>query len=154
MAESHAELRVDLVDWAKHEPAIRAVREAVFIREQGVPVDLEWDGLDPLCMHLLAWSDRGEPIGTARMRAEGKIERMAVLESWRGRGVGRALLRTLVELAARRGLVRVTLAAQTHAVGFYERAGFRPVGDLFMDAGIPHRLMVRDLPLPKAGEKA
>ena len=149
--QHRVELRVELVEWLEAEPVIRAIREAVFISEQAVLEELEWDGLDPLCTHALAWNDLGDPIGTARMKAGGTIGRMAVLKDWRGRGVGRALLRTLLELAGRQGLSRVTLAAQTHALGFYEQAGFHVVGDPFMDAGIPHRLMVRDLLLPPAG---
>ena len=150
MTQHHAVLRVELVDWVEAEPSIRAIRERVFIREQAVPEELEWDGLDPLCAHVLAWNDHGDAIGTARMQAKGTIGRMAVLKDWRGRGVGRALLQTLLDLAARQGLSRVTLAAQIHALGFYEQAGFHVVGDLFMDAGIPHRRMVRDLLLPQA----
>jgi predicted GNAT family N-acyltransferase len=142
---------VELVDWLEAEPVIRAIREAVFISEQAVPEELEWDGLDPLCTHALVWNDLGDAIGTARMQAEGTIGRMAVLKDWRSRGAGRALLQTLLELATRQGLSRVTLAAQLHVLGFYERAGFHAVGDPFMDAGIPHRLMVRDLLLPPAG---
>ena len=148
MTHQHEKLRVKLVDWAGAEAAIRAIRESVFIVEQAVPKELEWDGLDPLCAHVLAWNDLGDAIGTARMQAEGTIGRMAVLKDWRGRGVGRALLQTLLNLATRQGLSRMTLAAQTHALGFYERAGFHIVGDAFMDAGIPHRSMVRDLLLP------
>ena len=75
---------------------------------------------------------------------------MAVLKDWRRRGVGRALLKTLLDLAARQGLTRVTLSAQTHALGFYERAGFHVVGETFMDAGIPHRKMVKELMVPQA----
>jgi predicted GNAT family N-acyltransferase len=144
------EVRVALVDWAEAEKAIRAIRQAVFIYEQAVPEELEWDGLDPLCAHVLAWNEIGEAVGTARIQAEGTIGRMAVLKDWRGRGVGFALLRTLLDLAARQGLSQVTLAAQTHAIGFYERAGFYAIGEPFLDAGIPHRLMVRDLLLPRA----
>jgi predicted GNAT family N-acyltransferase len=145
------EVRVALVDWAEAEKAIRAIRQAVFIYEQAVPEELEWDGLDPVCAHVLAWNEIGEAVGTARIQAEGTIGRMAVLKGWRGRGVGAALLRTLLDMAARQGLSRVTLSAQTHAIGFYERAGFHVVGEPFMDAGIPHRLMVKDMLLPCTG---
>ena len=138
-------LQVELVDWVTAQSAIRTIRETVFIREQGVLEELEWDGLDPLCAHGLAWNDLGEAIGTARMQTKGIIGRMAVLKDWRGRGVGRALLQTLLDLAARQGLARVTLSAQTHALGFYERAGFYMIGEPFMDAGIPHRKMIKDL---------
>ncbi|CBK43435.1 putative Acetyltransferase, GNAT family [Nitrospira defluvii] len=145
MPQHHDIGRVELTDWTTTGSAIRAIRETVFIHEQGVPVELEWDGLDSACAHVLAWNNRGEAIGTARMQQNGTIGRMAVLKDWRGRGVGRALLRTLLDLATRRGLSRVTLSAQTHALGFYERAGFDVVGEPFIDAGIPHRKMVKEL---------
>ena len=138
-------MRVKLVDWVDAEPLIRPVRETVFIHEQAVPEELEWDGLDPQCAHVLAWNDQADAIGTARMQANGTIGRMAVLKDWRGRGAGRALLEALLDCAVRQGLTRVTLSAQTHAIGFYERAGFHVVGELFIDAGIPHRKMVKEL---------
>ena len=138
-------VRVAAVEWASAEPAIRAIRETVFIREQSVPEEMEWDGLDPSCIHVLAWNGSGEAIGTARLQMMGTIGRMAVLDGWRGRGVGSALLQTLLDLALRQGLARVTLSAQAHAVGFYERAGFLAIGEPFMDAGIPHRKMTKDL---------
>lgn len=149
MPQHHDIGRVELTDWTTTGSAIRAIRETVFIHEQGVPVELEWDGLDSACAHVLAWNNRGEAIGTARMQQNGTIGRMAVLKDWRGRGVGRALLQTLLDLATRRGLPRVTLSAQTHALGFYERAGFDVVGEPFIDAGIPHRKMVKELKVPQ-----
>ena len=138
-------MRVKLVNWVDAEPLIRPVRESVFIHEQAVPKELEWDGLDPRCAHALAWNDQGDAIGTARMQANGTIGRMAVLKDWRGRGAGRALLEALLDLAGKQRLERVALSAQTHAIGFYERAGFHVVGEPFMDAGIPHRKMVKEL---------
>ena len=141
-------IRIESVNWVAEESAIRAIPENVFIREQAVPEDLEWDGLDPVCTHLLAWNDFGQTIGTARMQPHGIIGRMAVLEAWRGRGVGSALLRRLLQLAAQQGLSRVTLSAQTHALGFYDRAGFVAIGEPFMDAGILHRKMAKDLTNP------
>jgi predicted GNAT family N-acyltransferase len=145
MQPYHENLRVEPVEWGKEEEAIRTIREAVFIGEQAVPVELEWDGLDPVCAHVLAWNASGEPIGTGRMQRAGAIGRMAVVKSWRGRGIGQAILQELLKLAAKQGLSRVTLSAQTHAVGFYERAGFHPLGEVFIDAGIPHRRMVKQL---------
>lgn len=145
MTRHHENLRVELVEWGNGEAAIRAIRKTVFILEQAVPEELEWDGLDSNCAHVLALNERSEAIGTARMQPNGTIGRMAVLKVWRGRGVGRALLQTLLDLAVRQGLPRVTLSAQTHAIGFYERAGFLAVGEPFMDAGIPHRKMEREL---------
>ncbi len=137
--------RLTLVPWETSESIIRGIRELVFVREQGVPEELEWDGLDPACLHILAWSDSDDAIGTARLQPDGKIGRMAVLKEWRGRGVGRAMLQALLKAAIERGLPKVELAAQTQAIGFYEREGFRAIGEVFMDAGIPHRKMVLDL---------
>jgi predicted GNAT family N-acyltransferase len=153
MGQHRLKPRVELVEWAEMQSPIRTIREAVFITEQGVPEALEWDGLDPLCSHALAWNSVGEPIGTARMRADGVIGRMAVLRNWRGRGIGRSLLEILLHLAVKQGLQQVTLAAQIHAVGFYERAGFHAIGAPFMDAGIPHRMMIRDLLAPRTGSE-
>ncbi|TKB87265.1 MAG: GNAT family N-acetyltransferase, partial [Nitrospira sp.] len=80
MPQHPDEGRVELTDWTTTESAIRAIRETVFIHEQGVPVELEWDGLDLSCAHVLAWNDREEAIGTARMQQNGTIGRMAVLK--------------------------------------------------------------------------
>ncbi len=144
-----ATMRVDLVEWGQGEAAIRLIRETVFVREQGVTLELEWDGQDPSCWHALAWSEQGEPIGTGRLYQEGqqaRLGRMAVLKEHRGRGVGRALLSTLLDLARARGMTKVYLAAQVPAMGFYERQGFQVTGELFEDAGIPHRAMTLALP--------
>ncbi len=143
--------RVELLSWAAAEPLVRPIRETVFIQEQGVPVELEWDGLDPSCVHALVRSPEGTPIGTARMRPDGKIGRMAVLPAWRRRGVGTALLDALLREADRRGLVEVTLDAQTRALGFYRKRGFAAAGAVFLDAGIPHRTMRRPLARERTG---
>jgi predicted GNAT family N-acyltransferase len=126
------------VTWEEAAPQLRAVREAVFMAEQGVPAELEWDGLDPRCAHVLAQSGEGQAIGTARLTPDGHIGRMAVLAPWRGRGVGRALMEAVLAEARRRGLRRLALNAQTPARGFYRRFGFRQEGGEFPEAGIPH----------------
>lgn len=136
-----SEFRIAEVTYAASEPALRAVREAVFVREQGVPLELEWDGLDAAAVHVLAEGADGTPMGTGRLLPDGHIGRVAVLPRWRGRGVGRALVAALIEIARRRGLTRVHLSAQTHALPFYEGLGFVAEGEAFMDAGIPHRHM-------------
>ncbi len=130
-------------DWLGDESSIRAIRNAVFVEEQGVDAALEWDGKDSDCVHLLAYDKDGNAIGTARMRADGHIGRMAVLPAWRGRGVGGALLLMLIERAAAHGLDEVHLDAQTLAAGFYHRHGFIASGDEFAAAGIPHIRMSR-----------
>ena len=133
-----ASFRVAEVRWADAAAELGAVRVAVFVREQGVPEALEWDERDALCVHVLASDAAGQPIGTGRLTPDGHIGRMAVLPAWRKNGVGRAMLAALVSLARTRGGAEVILNAQTHAVGFYRRAGFRVTSDEFMEAGIPH----------------
>ena len=129
--------------WPQDAEALRSVREPVFVQEQRVPLELERDGTDIACLHLLARDDDGHPIGAARLSPHGQIGRMAVLPAWRGRGVGRALLAAAVELAKELGMDKVELHAQCHASGFYREAGFLESGDVFMDAGIPHVRMVQ-----------
>jgi predicted GNAT family N-acyltransferase len=140
-----AGFRVRLADWQADAEALRAIRHAVFVVEQQVPADLEWDGIDGACRHAIAENSRGEAIGCGRLLADGHIGRMAVRAPWRGRGVGAALLIQLVELARETGLRRVVLNAQTHALPFYGRHGFVARGSEFVEAGIPHQEMVRDL---------
>jgi len=129
--------------WTRDRAALQAIRHGVFVIEQQVPVELEWDGLDEGCAHLLAEDAAGRPIGCARLLPDGHVGRMAVLEPWRGRGVGRALLRAAVDRAQAAGFAIVRLNAQVHALGFYEREGFEARGEVFDDAGIPHRAMQR-----------
>ena len=102
------QLRVRAADWNVDRAALRVVREQVFVREQAVPVELEWDEFDPLCQHVVAEA-AGQAIGTGRLLPDGHIGRMAVLESWRGQGVGSALLVALLRLARDRGIRRVRL---------------------------------------------
>ena len=135
--------------WREERKALARIRERVFVREQGVPLELEWDDLDKGALHLLAVSAAGDPIGTARMLADGHIGRMAVLPEWRRRGVGSALLRELLHIATERSISTPFLDAQSRAVDFYRRHGFKVAGEEFMDAGIPHRHMVyRSEPSP------
>lgn len=128
--------------------ACRALRRTVFIDEQGVSEADELDDLDDLAIHLLA-SDDGQAIGSARLLVQGdlgKIGRVCVLASARGRGIGAALIRHAVQrFRAQSGVSRVKLGAQTHALGFYEALGFRAVGDVYDDAGIAHRDMILQL---------
>ena len=126
-------------------PGIKTVREQVFIQEQHVPVALEWDGLDDAAIHVVAEDKHAQVIGTARLLEDGHIGRMAVLPKWRHQGVGSALLKELLLIAQQRQLSKVFLHAQTIAIGFYERHGFRVLGEEFMDAGIPHHYMERHL---------
>ena len=137
--------RIRLADWDKDEGTLRAVRHAVFVIEQRVPVQIEWDGIDADCCHAIAEDAAGNAIGCARLLPDGHIGRLAVLAAWRGREVGGALLEWLIALARERGHRRVVLNAQTHALAFYERHGFAPVGDPFVEAAIAHQPMQRVL---------
>jgi len=138
------QLRVRAADWDADRAALRAVREQVFVREQAVPIELEWDEFDPLCQHVVAEA-AGQAIGSGRLLPDGHIGRMAVLESWRGQGVGSALLEALLRLARDSGIRRVRLNAQSRAVAFYRRQGFIAEGEEFIEVGIPHRSMWRDV---------
>jgi predicted GNAT family N-acyltransferase len=129
------------VNWLASRDKLHAVRRVVFVEEQNVPEELEWDEADEHAYHVLALSQDGVPIGTGRLKLDCQIGRMAVLKEWRGRGVGSALMKLLLDLAEKDGCTRVMLHAQTHAVNFYARFGFRVAGDEFDDAGIPHRQM-------------
>lgn len=128
-------------DWQDDQAALSAVRRQVFILEQRVPEELEWDEADAPALHMLACDGGGHAIGTGRLLQDGHIGRMAVLREWRGRGVGAAILDALIAAARGRGLRGIVLNAQTHALGFYARRGFVAEGDEFPDAGIPHRRM-------------
>lgn len=137
-------MRIDVTDDIA---ACRELRRIVFIEEQGVSEADEVDEQDEDAVHLLLYVD-DRAVGTARLLlkgAEGKITRVAVLKDLRGMGLGKALMRAAVSELAVRGAARAVLGSQTHAIGFYEALGFVAEGPQFDDAGIPHRMMVRDL---------
>jgi len=129
---------VSLVSWHDGEPLLRSVREAVFIREQGIPPELEWDGLDEDCRHALVLSSNGEAIGCGRMQADGHIGRIAVLPKWRKQKVGTAIMEALLDYARAHDYPQVDVDAQTYAVPFYRSFEFVEEGDVFPDAGLPH----------------
>ncbi len=138
---SDTRFTVEIADWDRDQATVRSIREAVFVVEQNVPVELEWDGVDQHCVHVIAYANERKAVGTGRLRRDGHIGRLAVLASWRGRGAGSSLLLKLVAIATARGTSPIALNAQTHAQAFYERFGFVAEGDEFNDAGIPHRHM-------------
>jgi predicted GNAT family N-acyltransferase len=121
-----------------------AIRLRVFVREQHVPSEIELDRDDRRAIHFLATS-AGRAIGTARIvmhRRSAKIGRMAVLKTYRSKGIGARLLKRAVAAAKQRHAQRIYLHAQVPVIGFYETLGFRCVGPVFGEAGIPHRKMV------------
>ncbi|MGY1689610.1 GNAT family N-acetyltransferase [Geodermatophilus sp. SYSU D01105] len=132
-------------DW----PEVVALRTRVFVEEQGVPAEIEQDALDATAVHALVRDDTGRVVATGRLLArEGRavIGRMAVDAGVRGHGYGAAVLAELHRQAVLRGLPEVELHAQVTARGFYERAGYTPVGDVYVEAGIVHVTMRRALP--------
>jgi predicted GNAT family N-acyltransferase len=135
--------RIALMTWSEALPLARPVREAVFIVEQAVPRELEWDDWDEPSVHAIAYGPGGGPVGTARLLPDGHLGRMAVLKEHRGRGVGSALASALMACAAERGIAEIVLNAQTHAAGFYRRLGFIERGPVFEEAGIPHVEMAK-----------
>ncbi len=136
---------VSLVSWHDGEPLLKSVREAVFIREQGVPAELEWDGLDVGARHALALSHQGDAVGCGRMFANGHVGRISVLRQWRKQKVGTAIMEALLDYAQAHGYKQVDVDAQTHAVPFYHSFGFAEQGKQFMDAGLPHIKMTMQL---------
>lgn len=128
-----------------------SIRRTVFIEEQGVPEDLELDGHDDDCVHFLV-VDGGNDVGTARLTIldgpdgqRGKAQRVAVVQSHRKRGVGAIVMGALEQEARDRGCATVVLSSQVTAIPFYERLGFKAHGDVYDDAGLPHRDMTKKL---------
>jgi len=135
-------IRIRLADWQRDNLHIRRIREAVFIAEQAIPPELEWDAEDTGAVHFLAL-EGDYPIGTARLLADGEIGRVSVLKDWRGLKIGDQLLEAVIAEAEHRQLKQQKLSAQVHATAFYERHGFHVVSDEFLEAGLPHVEMVR-----------
>ncbi|HYD75576.1 YbgC/FadM family acyl-CoA thioesterase [Ramlibacter sp.] len=128
-----------------------AIRTRVFVEEQRIPAEMEWDEADAGALHAVAYNRLGQPVATGRLlQAEpgvGRIGRMAVLQVLRGSGVGQQVLHALLDAAVRRGDRRAVLHAQRTAQGFYARLGFVVEGKPFEEAGIPHIGMTAALPL-------
>ncbi|MCB1994514.1 MAG: YbgC/FadM family acyl-CoA thioesterase [Burkholderiaceae bacterium] len=138
-------LDVQVGTWDTLGRQAQPIRQAVFVDEQGIPADLEYDAADATAVHAVAVNRLGRAVATGRLLeytpGVSKIGRMAVIRALRGGGAGATVLQALVDAARTRGDREVLLHAQASAVGFYLRRGFRPVGDAFEEAGIPHQAM-------------
>ncbi|MFB7240337.1 MULTISPECIES: GNAT family N-acetyltransferase [unclassified Streptomyces] len=158
MTAPHPAYRVREAAAPEDREACFAVRREVFVGEQGVPPELEYDTYDTTAVHVLAVREDGLPLGTGRLllgadavgktgadASVGSLGRLAVSKAARGLGVGAALVRGIEAVARERGLTAVDLHAQTHALGFYERLGYEAYGPEFPDADMPHRAMRRAL---------
>ncbi len=135
------DIRFRKYSWQLAPASVRDIRERVFIREQKVPPELEWDQTDEIADHYLAVLPDNTPAGVARLfstlEETGHIGRMAILPEHRGSGIGEALLRHLIQESAGR-FSELRLSAQEHAIPFYQRSGFHVCSDVYDDAGIPH----------------
>ena len=138
-------MKILIKPWGQALQDAYPIRQEVFIREQGVPEELELDDFDPGAQHALAYED-SRCLGTARLvyldPEHAQIGRMAVLSAFRGRGIGTAILKSLVEQAQSQGIGRLVLHSQVVAMPFYERLGFVAQGPIYDEAGIPHRNMI------------
>lgn len=141
-----ADFHIEPATWPVDMADLRAVRSEVFVLEQAVPEDEEWDDLDAVSQHVIARDAQGKAVGTGRLTPQATLGRMAVLRDWRGKGVGEAMLRVLLEMARERHFRQVRIHAQSHALAFYERAGFVAHGEEFEECGILHRHMDIEIP--------
>ena len=137
--EPHFHIR--RASWQSDKNALRFIRSEVFIHEQKIPKEKEWDDQDEQSYHVLAEDKEKKAVGCGRLTADGHIGRMAVLKAQRGQGIGHTILKILMGVARDRGFGVVALSAQLDAVPFYEARGFRSEGDEYEEAGIPHHWM-------------
>jgi predicted GNAT family N-acyltransferase len=137
-----SDVRIDIVDWDSCQP-LRDIRREVFIDEQQVPAEEEWDNYDATAVHFLMSVD-GEPAGTARLLPDGHIGRVAIVRRWRGKGLGDDLMRRVMDHAREKDMTILALSAQTQALDFYTRLGFRVCSNEYIEAGIPHHAMILD----------
>lgn len=138
-------VRIITGDWDSLRDDAQKVRIEVFVIEQNVPAELEWDEGDEVSTHAVAYDEQGQPVATGRRLPDGHIGRMAVSQSLRGQGIGKQVLMALLDHARQDGHSELVLHAQTHAIPFYEQQGFVPEGEEFIEADMPHRLMRRRL---------
>lgn len=150
---------LQITDWKNHCASLKLIRQQVFIEEQNVPVELEWDELDEKACHILAevtTAGKKLAIGTARITLnntedpvkKAHIGRMAVLAAWRGQGIGSDILHACINECKKLKVKKIILNAQTDVIPFYQKAGFEISSKEFLDANIPHKQMARLLENP------
>ena len=139
-------LKIEIVKWTDGLSQLKNIREKVFIQEQKVTPQLEWDGMDEKAIHFLVFNDKAA-IGCARaivIKDHMQLGRMAVLKEYRGQGIGSALLEKAMTIAKLNQLSAISISAQCHAIDFYKKFGFEVKSDIYLDAEIPHRDMTLD----------
>jgi len=135
-------IQCHVADWSLDRDTLKSIRQRVFVEEQKVPVELEWDEYDDSATHFIVTLS-AEAIACARLKDDGQVGRMAVLKEYRNQGIGRQLLRFVIRTAAEKNIDDVYLHAQVSAIPFYEKQGFKTVGEIFYEANIPHREMLK-----------
>ena len=138
------EITISVVDYATYQFVIHSVRRDVFVSEQSIPSDQEIDQYDPVSQHVLAWHE-GYAVGTGRLTPDGRIGRVAITRPLRRQGIGRCVMEKLLEVARNQSHQEVVLAAQHHAIRFYEKLGFQQEGNVFETLGINHVMMRKKL---------
>ena len=139
-------LKVEIAKWIDDHTQLKNIREKVFIQEQKVTPELEWDGMDEKAIHFLVFNDKAA-IGCARaivIKDHMQLGRMAVLKEYRGQGIGSALIEKAMTIAKLNQLSAIYISAQCHAIDFYKKFGFEVTSDIYLDAEIPHRDMTLD----------
>lgn len=136
------QIKIQCCRWRDQQATLSQIRRDVFVAEQQVPEDLEWDGEDETAWHFIATVNQ-QPVAVARLLPSGQIGRMAVLRDFRQQGIATALLKQVEQFASEQGFGMLFLHAQTYISHFYEAHGFQPKGKEFMDAGIPHIEMTK-----------
>lgn len=130
--------------WEQLEKDAKLIREKVFIQEQGIAPEDEWDDLDATVLHFIVY-DREQPIATARLLPQHSVGRVAVLLPYRKQGVGKILMQHIIDYARQQNLPYLKLSAQTYVTAFYEALGFVGQGEEYLDCGIPHIDMTLEL---------
>ena len=139
-------LKIEIVKWIDGLSQLKNIRDKVFIQEQKVTPQLEWDGMDEKAIHFLVFNDKAA-IGCARaivIKDHMQLGRMAVLKEYRGQGIGGALIEKAMTIAKLNQLSAIYISAQCHAIDFYKKFGFEVTSDIYLDAEIPHRDMTLD----------
>jgi predicted GNAT family N-acyltransferase len=133
-------IELSITSWTEAQSLVKSLRYQVFVIEQKVPEEMEWDEFDEMAWHAIVTADN-QTVGTGRLILDGhiaKIGRMAVQSSRRNQGIGKSILNALIQTAKEKGAQECILHAQTHAIAFYAKADFEPHGPIFDEAGIPH----------------
>ncbi|NUF51009.1 GNAT family N-acetyltransferase [Acinetobacter seifertii] len=128
-------------DWEQLEKDAKYIREQVFIREQGIAPEDEWDDFDATAVHFMVY-DQEQPIATARLLPQHSVGRVAVLMPYRKQGIGKILMQHIIDYARNQKLPYLKLSAQTYVTAFYEALGFNVQGEVYQDCGIPHIDMI------------